>query len=106
MMLGAGLALREVAPDLAGRIALMAVPAEEYVELEERLAFRDAGQLEFLGGKAEMVRRPGRLPFDEVMHSVRWQAAGVEHGHGTDRLSDAKSRKSAAYFFVRYPLLK
>ena len=53
-----------------------------------------------------MVRRPGRLPFNEVMHSVRWQAAGVEHGHGTDRLSDAKSRKSAAYFFVRYPLLK
>ena len=56
MMLGAGLALREVAPHLAGRIALMAVPAEEYVELEERLAFREQGQLEFLGGKAEMVR--------------------------------------------------
>jgi amidohydrolase len=56
MMLGAGLALREVAPDLAGRVALMAVPAEEYVELEERIAMRDAGKLEFLGGKAEMVR--------------------------------------------------
>jgi metal-dependent amidase/aminoacylase/carboxypeptidase family protein len=34
----------------------MAVPAEEYVELEERLTFREAGRLEFLGGKAEMVR--------------------------------------------------
>ena len=56
MMLGAGLALREVASELAGRVALIAVPAEEYVELEERLAFRDQGQLEFLGGKAEMVR--------------------------------------------------
>src|SRR5262249_11560101 len=33
MMLGAGLALKEVAPHLSGRIALMAVPAEEYVEL-------------------------------------------------------------------------
>jgi len=63
MMLGAGLALREVAPELAGRVALIAVPAEEYVELEERLAFRDAGQLEFLGGKAEMVRLGG---FDDV----------------------------------------
>jgi amidohydrolase len=62
-MLGAGLALREVAPDLAGRIALMAVPAEEYVELEERLAFRQQGQLEFLGGKAEMVRLGA---FDDV----------------------------------------
>jgi amidohydrolase len=56
MMLGAGLALCEVAPQLAGRVALIAVPAEEYVELEERLAFREQGQLEFLGGKAEMVR--------------------------------------------------
>jgi amidohydrolase len=63
MMLGAGLALREVAPRLAGRIALMAVPAEEYVELEERLAFREQGQLEFLGGKAEMVRLGA---FDDV----------------------------------------
>ncbi len=35
MMLGAGLGLREVAPELAGRVALMAVPAEEYVELED-----------------------------------------------------------------------
>ncbi len=63
MMLGAGLALREVAVELAGRVALMAVPAEEYVELEERLAFREQGQLEFLGGKAEMVRLGA---FDDV----------------------------------------
>jgi amidohydrolase len=62
-MLGAGLALRGVAPHLAGRIALLAVPAEEYVELEERLAFREQGQLEFLGGKAEMVRLGA---FDDV----------------------------------------
>jgi metal-dependent amidase/aminoacylase/carboxypeptidase family protein len=41
----------------------MAVPAEEYVELEERLAFREQGQLEFLGGKAEMVRLGA---FDDV----------------------------------------
>jgi metal-dependent amidase/aminoacylase/carboxypeptidase family protein len=63
MMLGADLALREVAPELAGRVALRAVPAEEYVELEERLAFREQGQLEFLGGKAEMVRLGA---FDDV----------------------------------------
>jgi amidohydrolase len=62
-MLGAGLALKDVAPDLAGTIALMAVPAEEYVELEERLKFREQAQLEFLGGKAEMVRLGA---FDDV----------------------------------------
>lgn len=56
MMLGAGLALREVAPELAGRVALVAVPAEEYVELEERVALRTAGKLEFLGGKAELTK--------------------------------------------------
>lgn len=56
MMLGTGLALKEIAPDLCGRVILMAVPAEEYVELEERLAMREAGQIEFLGGKAEMLR--------------------------------------------------
>lgn len=63
MMVGAGLALREVADGLAGRVALMAVPAEEYVELEERLEFREQGKLEFLGGKAEMVRLGA---FDDV----------------------------------------
>jgi amidohydrolase len=63
MMLGAGLALREVAPQLAGHVALIAVPAEEYVEIKERLAFREQGQLEFLGGKAEMVRLGA---FDDV----------------------------------------
>ena len=56
MMLGAGLALREVAPGLAGRVALLAVPAEEYVELEERVALRTAGKIEFLGGKAELTK--------------------------------------------------
>jgi len=63
MMIGAGLALRGVAEDLAGRVVLMAVPAEEYVELEDRLAMRAAGSLEFLGGKAEMVRLGA---FDDV----------------------------------------
>ena len=63
MMLGAGLALQAIAPHLSGKIALMAVPAEEYVELEERLKFREQGQLEFLGGKAEMVRLGA---FDDV----------------------------------------
>lgn len=62
-MLGVGFALRDIAPRLAGRVALMTVPAEEYVELEERLAMREQGRLEFLGGKAEMVRLGA---FDDV----------------------------------------
>ena len=41
---------------LAGRVVLLAVPAEEYVELERRLALRDEGKIEFLSGKAELLR--------------------------------------------------
>lgn len=50
-LLGSG-ALRE----LAGRVALMAVPAEEYVEIEYRMELRRQGKIEFLGGKPELIR--------------------------------------------------
>jgi amidohydrolase len=57
-MLGAAFGLFEsgVLPSLAGRIAFMAVPAEEFVEIEQRLQFRAEGRLEFLAGKQEMLR--------------------------------------------------
>ncbi len=41
---------------LAGRVALMAVPAEEYIEVEYRSHLREQGKLEFLGGKPELIR--------------------------------------------------
>ena len=65
MVLGVARGLLEsgALPDLAGRVALMAVPAEEYVELERRLALRAEGHLEFLGGKAELLRLGA---FDDV----------------------------------------
>ena len=79
MMVGAGVALKAVAPELAGRVALMAVPAEEYVELEERLALRDEGKLEFLGGKAEMVRLGA---FDDVDVAMMVHTTSLkEDGH-------------------------
>ena len=57
-MVGAGLGLvcSGVLPELAGRVALFAVPAEEYVEIEYRRELRRAGKIEFLGGKGELVR--------------------------------------------------
>src|SRR3954468_20600334 len=65
MVLGVARGLLEsgAPPHLAGRVALMAVPAEEYVELERRLALRAEGRLEFLGGKAELLRLGA---FDDV----------------------------------------
>ena len=57
-MLGAGLGLLEsgVLSELAGKVVLFAVPAEEYVEIEYRLDLKKQGKIEFLGGKAELVK--------------------------------------------------
>jgi len=58
MMLGAavGLMAPGVLENLAGRVALIAVPAEEYIEIEYRDDLRREGKLEFLGGKPEFIR--------------------------------------------------
>lgn len=58
ILLGVGLALQatHALDDLAGNVALMAVPAEEYVEVEYRMGLRDQGQIELLGGKPELIR--------------------------------------------------
>ena len=58
MLLGAatGLLAPGVLEGLAGRIVLMAVPAEEYIEIEYRDGLRQESKIEFLGGKPELVR--------------------------------------------------
>ncbi len=57
-MVGAGLGLiaSGVLQELAGSVVLFAVPAEEYVEIEYRMDLRRQGKIEFLGGKAELVK--------------------------------------------------
>ncbi len=58
MMLGVagGLVSSGVLDQLGGRVALFAVPAEEYIEIEYRDELRRDGKLEFLGGKPELIR--------------------------------------------------
>ena len=58
MMLGvaAGLKASGVMEHLAGRVAVIAVPAEEYIEIEYRDELRQQSKLEFLGGKPEFIR--------------------------------------------------
>jgi amidohydrolase len=58
-----GLVRSGVLPELGGNVALFAMPAEEYVEIDFRRSLRDSGQTEFLGGKSEMVRLGA---FDDV----------------------------------------
>ena len=51
-----GLQAEGVMQGLSGRVALIAVPAEEYIEIEYREGLRRQGKVEFLGGKPELVR--------------------------------------------------
>jgi len=57
-MLGAAIGLLDAKAfdQLAGRVAFFSVPAEEYGDIEWRVAQARAGKLEFLGGKPELLR--------------------------------------------------
>lgn len=65
MMVGVamGLADTEAMQYLDGDVVLMAVPAEEYVELDFRQRLRREGQIKFLGGKQELLYRG---EFDDI----------------------------------------
>jgi len=58
MLIGVAMAFTGsgILPSLAGRVALMAVPAEEYIEIEFRESLRKEGKLSFLGGKPELIK--------------------------------------------------
>ncbi len=57
-MLGVAMGLQDsgVMEHLDGDVALLAVPAEEYVEIEYRMKLREKQEIEFLGGKQEFLR--------------------------------------------------
>ncbi|MCH7737877.1 MAG: amidohydrolase [Chloroflexi bacterium] len=91
MMLGAtmGLLTPEVVAQLSGVIVPFAVPAEEFIEVEQRLEMRDQGKLEFLGGKQELIRLG---EFDDVdiammchtasdMGERKFAMGGTSNGH-------------------------
>lgn len=91
MMLGAvaGLQTPEVLSQLSGRIVPFAVPAEEFVDVEQRLRLREEGKLEFLGGKQELIRLG---EFDDVdmammchtasdMGDRQFAVGGASNGH-------------------------
>lgn len=58
-LVGTALALKEpgALDDLCGSIRLMAVPAEELIEVEFRNSLRDQGIIHYLGGKVEYLYR-------------------------------------------------
>lgn len=72
-----GLVESGVMAELNGNIALMAVPAEEYVEIAYRLSLKEAGQIEFLGGKPEMIRLGA---FDNIHMTLSTHQTARENG--------------------------
>jgi amidohydrolase len=57
MMVGVAMGLVDsgVMQELDGDVVVMAVPAEEYVELDYRQKLRQEGKIKFLGGKQELI---------------------------------------------------
>jgi amidohydrolase len=88
-MYGAGLGLLRsgVLDELSGRVALMAVPAEEYVEIEYRLGLRDEGKIEFLGGKSELVKL-GELDDIDMAMMVHVNSRAEDGKVGVDSTSN------------------
>lgn len=76
-LLGVAAALKEpgALEGLSGSIRLMAVPAEEMIQLEYREELRKEGKISYLGGKVEFMARGF---FDDVDLSL------MVHGGGSD----------------------
>ena len=74
MMLGAlvGLQTPEVLPHLSGSVVPFAVPAEEFVQVERRMALRDQKRIEFMSGKQELIRLG---EFDDVDMAIMCHTA-------------------------------
>ena len=81
-LMGAAMGLLDAAAlaHLSGRLVFFAVPAEEYGDIEWRVAQARAGKLEFLGGKPELLRLGH---FDDVDLSMMI--------HMTSRAEDGKA---------------
>ncbi len=91
MLLGAaiGLQVSGVMGQLDGSVALMAVPAEELIDVEMRLKLRQEGRVEFLSGKQELIRLGA---FDDVEMAMmvhtssngeegKFTVGGTSNGH-------------------------
>ena len=74
MMLGAlvGLQTPEVLSHLSGSVVSFAVPAEEFVQVERRMALRDQKRIEFMSGKQELIRLG---EFDDVDMAIMCHTA-------------------------------
>ena len=92
MMLGAavGLLVPEVLESLAGNIAFIAVPAEEFIDVEFRWGLHKEGTLGLMAGKQEFIRLGAFDDIDMAMmvhtasssqESTKFSVGGTSNGH-------------------------
>jgi len=81
ILLTAAAALKNsgVMDELNGSVALMAVPAEEFIEIDRRKKMRDEGKIKYLCGKPEFVRLG---EFDDVDMAMMIHAGEFAEGKG------------------------
>lgn len=88
LTVGTALAKSGIMKDLDGSVALMGVPAEEFIQVDHRKKLRDEGKIGYLCGKQEFVRLG---EFDDVdmammIHAGEWSPCGafsaLAHGNG------------------------
>lgn len=75
-MLGAalGLAKSGILSELAGKVSIIATPAEEFVELEYRSQLRKEGKLTYFGGKQELIKKGY---FDDVNMAMMFHSSDM-----------------------------
>jgi amidohydrolase len=92
-----GLAAAQAQDLLAGEIVFFAVPAEEFIDVEERLGRKKNGEIEFLLGKPELVAKGH---FDDIDMAMMIHAGS--HDQMTKRSFIADSSNGALVKMIRF----
>lgn len=76
-MVGAAIALKKsgVMSQLCGDMTFMAVPAEEFIELDYRTQLKEGGKIKYFGGKQQLIYEGA---FDDVDIAIMIHAQGQE----------------------------
>src|SRR3984893_6428909 len=92
-----GLSAAGITEHLAGELVFFAVPAEEFIDVEERLKRREKGEIEFLLGKPELLAKGH---FDDIDMAMMIHAGS--HDQMTKRSYIADSSNGALVKMIRF----
>ena len=89
-MLGAAIGLTEsgITEHLAGEIVFFAVPAEEFIDVEERLGRVARGEIEFMLGKQELVAKGH---FDDIDMAMMIHTGSASAGKARSAIADSSN---------------